>query len=126
LTLIVPRPVVVFLRDDAAVFFRAAVVVFFRAAVEVFLDDAAVFFRDDVDVFFRPALALFERDDELDDDDEERDDDFVSPACARCLLTVRAAISFARFVERPCFRSESSMCSYCRSRLSLHAWGIVV
>ena len=28
---------------------------------------------------------------------------FVSPARARSLLTVRAAISFARFVERPCF-----------------------
>src|SRR5437763_2924359 len=53
---------------------------------------------------------------------EERDArPFVSPERARSLFTVRAAISFARFVERPCFFSESLMCSYCRSRLLLHA-----
>jgi hypothetical protein len=71
-----------------------------------------------------------ERPDERLDDDEgdelERDDEpdfdfpFVSPDWARCLLTVRAAISFARFVERPCFFSLSLTCSYCRSRLLLH------
>src|SRR5439155_3696720 len=36
----------------------------------------------------------------------------ASPERARSLLTVRAAISFARFVERPCFFSDSLMCSY--------------
>ena len=60
--------------------------------------------------------------DELDRDelDRERDDDFASPFCARCLLTVRAAISFARPVERPRFFSPCLMCSYWRSRLELH------
>jgi hypothetical protein len=60
--------------------------------------------------------------------DEEPDFDvpFVSPDCARCLLTVRAAISFARFVERPCFFSLSLTCSYCRSRLLLHDLGIAL
>ena len=67
-----------------------------------------------------------ERLDEDERDELERDDEpdfdfpFVSPDCARCLFTVRAAISFARFVERPCFFSLSLMCSYCRSRLLLH------
>jgi hypothetical protein len=37
---------------------------------------------------------------------------FVRPSSARCLLTVAAAIDFARFVLRPCFRSLSLMCSY--------------
>src|SRR4051812_39562690 len=46
---------------------------------------------------------------------------FVSPARARSLLTVRAAISFARFVEAPCFLAPSLTCSYCRSRLLLQA-----
>ena len=51
--------------------------------------------------------------DEVERDEVERDrDDFVSPACARCLFTVLAAISFARFVERPCFFSDSLTCSY--------------
>jgi hypothetical protein len=53
-----------------------------------------------------------EEPDERDEDEEREDDDFVSPDCARCLLTVRAAISLARFVERPCFFSESLTCSY--------------
>jgi hypothetical protein len=53
---------------------------------------------------------------------EERDEVFASPLLARSLLTVRAAISLARFVERPCLRSLSLMCSYCRSRLALHAF----
>jgi hypothetical protein len=63
-----------------------------------------------------------ERELELERDLEE--ELFVSPFCARCLLTVRAAISLARFVERPCFFSESLMCSYCRSRFELQAFGI--
>ena len=45
-----------------------------------------------------------------------------SPERARSLLTVRAAISFARLVERPWSCSLSLMCSYCRSRLLLHAF----
>jgi hypothetical protein len=53
--------------------------------------------------------------------DFERDDDFVSPACARRLLTVRAAISSARSSDRPASRSDSLTCSYCRSRFLLHA-----
>src|SRR6476659_5377738 len=52
-------------------------------------------------------------------------DFLASPVLARCLLTVRAAISLARFVERPCFCSLSLMCSYWRSRLLLQAfWGM--
>jgi hypothetical protein len=42
---------------------------------------------------------------------------FVSPACARCLFTVRAAISSARPLPRAC--SDSLMCSYCRFRFAL-------
>jgi hypothetical protein len=131
---------VVFLRDTAVVFFfREAVVVLFRDAAAVFLrDTAVVFFREAV-VFFRApvdrVVVVFLRDpedeardlEELPDDFElELDFDFDSPDCERCLLTVRAAISFERFVDRPCFRSESRMCSYWRSRLSLHDSGIVV
>jgi hypothetical protein len=56
--------------------------------------------------------------------DLPREEPFVSPFCARCLLTVRAAISFARFVERPCFFSLSLTCSYWRSRFPLQAFGI--
>jgi hypothetical protein len=40
--------------------------------------------------------------------DRERD----SPARARSLFTVRAAISSARRVDRPWLRSLSLMCSY--------------
>ena len=43
-------------------------------------------------------------------------EDFVSPDCARCLLTVRAAISSARPSPTPRSCSESLMCSYCRFR----------
>jgi len=46
-------------------------------------------------------------------------EDFVSPAFARSLLTVRAAISSARFSPTPRSSSESLMCSYCRLRLAL-------
>jgi hypothetical protein len=73
-----------------------------------------------------PEREPEERELEPEELDRERDDDFVSPDCARCLFTVLAAISVARFVERPCFRSLSLMCSYCRSRLLLHAFGIRV
>jgi len=43
---------------------------------------------------------------------EVRDRLFDSPDRARALLTVLAAISLARFVDRPCFFSDSLMCSY--------------
>jgi hypothetical protein len=42
--------------------------------------------------------------------------DFVSPACARCLFTVRAAISSARSSPTPRSSSDSLTCSYCRFR----------
>src|SRR3984957_14175583 len=48
---------------------------------------------------------------------EVRELAFASPLRARSLLTVRAAISSARFSETPCLRSLSFMCSYWRSRL---------
>jgi hypothetical protein len=38
--------------------------------------------------------------------------DRVSPASRRCLLTVRAAISFARPVLAPRFFADDLMCSY--------------
>jgi hypothetical protein len=136
---VVLRAVVFRAVDFFAVDLRA--VVFFAVPPLVDFRDAVVFFRDDVAL----RLVPLERDEELRDDelrDEPRDeeppdeelredepeddfDDFVSPASARCLLTVRAAISFARFVERPCFFSESLMCSYCRSRFALHDSGMV-
>jgi hypothetical protein len=43
---------------------------------------------------------------------DSREEDLASPVRARSLFTVRAAISFARFFERPCFFSLSTMCSY--------------
>jgi hypothetical protein len=49
---------------------------------------------------------------------------FVRPSALRSLFTVRAAISFARFVPTPRSFSESLMCSYCLSSLSLHPAGI--
>src|SRR5579884_4150118 len=85
--------------------------------------------RPDVarDVPARDVEPLRERDplepDDVPEDERDDDFDFVSPDWARCLLTVRAAISFARFVDRPCFFSESLMCSYCRSRFALHELG---
>ncbi len=45
----------------------------------------------------------------------------ASPARARSLFTVRAAISSAASSERPRSFRPSLMCSYCRSRLALHA-----
>src|SRR5262245_29701977 len=50
------------------------------------------------------------------------DDALDSPLRARSLLTVRAAISFARFVDAPRSLALSLMWSYCRSRLLLHAF----
>jgi hypothetical protein len=65
--------------------------------------------RVDRERFDPPEDELRDRDDEL----PERDDEpFVSPDFARCLLTVRAAISLARPVERPCFFSLCFTCSY--------------
>jgi hypothetical protein len=75
--------------------------------------------RDELDRELEPERDDAPDRDELERDEVERDDEleredepFVSPFCARCLLTVRAAISFARFVERPCFFSLSLTCSY--------------
>ena len=84
---------------------------------ELFFDPEDFFFDelffDPEDFFFDPEDFFFE---EL----------FVRPSSARCLFTVRAAISFARFVERPWSFSESLTCSYCRSSLLLHAFGIAI
>jgi hypothetical protein len=54
-----------------------------------------------------------------------RDAVFASPARARSLLTVRAAISFARFSDAPRSSTLSLMCSYWRSRLALLPAGMV-
>src|SRR4029450_2187438 len=49
----------------------------------------------------------------------------ASPERARSLLTVRAAISSAVSSSRPRCSRPCLMCSYCRSRLALHAfWGM--
>jgi len=67
-------------------------------------------FEPDFDLDFEPD---FDRDELPDFERAERDDeDFVSPACARCLLTVRAAISSARSVDSPFSFSDSLTCSY--------------
>ncbi len=55
---------------------------------------------------------------------EERLAVLVWPACARFLFTVRAAISLARLVPAPRSFAESLMCSYCRSCLSVHSFGM--
>ena len=47
-----------------------------------------------------------------------------SPDCARFLLTVRLAISSARFVLAPRSLALSFTCWYCRSRLLLHDCGM--
>jgi hypothetical protein len=73
---------------------------------------AVVFLRDELPPERDEEPPDRDEDERADEDDFEDDPDFVSPACARSLLTVRAAISFARFVERPCFFSESFTCSY--------------
>jgi hypothetical protein len=136
---IVPRPLVfravVELVFRAVAFFREAAVAFLRGVVDAFLRGVVVFFRAAVDFAFdvvREAVLVFLREavppprEELELRDELGDEeDFVSPACDRCLLTVRAAISFARFVERPCFCSDSLTCSYCRSRFALQELGMM-
>jgi hypothetical protein len=109
----------VFLRADVAFRVDAAfrAVVFFRADVALRVDAAlraVVFLR--ADVVLRPVVR------DLEPDFERDDADFVSPARARCLLTVRAAISSARSSERPCSFSDSLTCRYWRSRLLLHAF----
>jgi hypothetical protein len=120
LTDIVPRPLV--LRAVVAVFLRGVAVLFLRDAVAVaFVFD---FGREAVLVFFRSDVPPPRDEPELREDDEDDEDDFASPDCDRCLLTVRAAISFARFVERPCFCSDSLTCSYCRSRFALQDLGM--
>jgi hypothetical protein len=83
------------LRD---VVFRA--VLFFRAVVFLL---AVVFFR--AVVFLRPL-------DDVRLDELEEEEVFASPDSARCLLTVRAAISLARLAGRPCLCSDSFTCSY--------------
>lgn len=49
---------------------------------------------------------------------------FDSPARARSLLTVRAAISSARRGDSPRLRADSLTCSYCRSLLALEPRGV--
>src|ERR1700709_2684121 len=49
----------------------------------------------------------------------------ASPARARSLFTVRAAISSAVSSLRPWSSRPSLMCSYCRSRFALQAFGMV-
>src|SRR5687767_11529722 len=55
---------------------------------------------------------------------ERREDSFASPARARSLFTIRAAISSALSSDDPRSSKLSLMCSYCRSRLALQASGI--
>src|SRR6478609_6383601 len=52
---------------------------------------------------------------------ELREAVFDWPRRARSLLTVRAAISFARLVDMPELRSLSTMCSYLRSCVFVHS-----
>src|SRR5439155_1371188 len=117
---IVPRPVALRAVVPRAVVLRAVVVrpVDLRAVVVRPGDLRAVVPRAVVlraeparAVVLRLELVEREEDDER-DEPPAFDDDFVSPDCARCLLTVRAAISFARPVERPDFCSDSLTCSY--------------
>jgi hypothetical protein len=116
--------------ERAVVAFRFAVdlvfvrdVVALRFAVDLIFVRDVVAFRFAVDfafaVDFRLAeLALdFEPDlerDELRDlvPAEREDDDLASPDWARCLFTVRAAISSARSVDSPFSFSDSLTCSY--------------
>src|SRR3954447_4826814 len=51
---------------------------------------------------------------------------FDSPARARSLFTVRAAISSARSVDTPRFLALALMCSYCRSRFGLEPAGMTL
>ena len=69
---------------------------------------------------FVPERKPPRRPDEMSSRDR-REDSFASPARARSLLTVRAAISSALSSEAPLSSRLSLMCSYCRSRFALHA-----
>jgi len=98
------RVVVPDLRAAVLLFARVAVVPDLRAAVVLFARDVVPDLRDDaVELFARVDAPLLREDvdDDLLRDDDAFDFDFVSPAAARCLFTVLAAISFARFGERP-------------------------
>jgi hypothetical protein len=89
--------------------------------VELFArGDEAVEREEGAAALLRDEVPLLERDE--DDEDLLRDDDFASPVAARCLLTALAAISLARFGERPSPSSLSFTCSYWRSRFALHAF----
>jgi hypothetical protein len=90
--------------------------------------DELDFDRDELPFDFEPDDFDFDFDLEpLLLDFDELDFDLVpellaSPDCARCLLTVAAAISSARSSDRPASSSDSFTCSYWRSRFSLHAF----
>lgn len=97
-------------------------------AVDLRPEDALDDFRAvDFDDDFRALdlgddLLAEDFDDLLDlrpDDFRGEAEDLVSPASARSLFTVRAAISFARPFDIPRSSALSFMCSYWRSRLLL-------
>lgn len=116
------------------------VLLFFPVDLRDFVDFEELFFApedlrelaDFDELFFDEVLREPPDFDELffaPDDSPELEElllppDFVRPSSARCLFTVLAAISFARSVDRPCSFSLSLTCSYCRSSLLLHAFGI--
>jgi hypothetical protein len=88
--------------------------------------------EDDVERAGEVDLPRAEEEVERDDEPLERDEvdlpreddvvDLASPAFERCLLTVRAAISLARFGVSPFSSSLSFTCLYWRSRFALHAF----
>src|SRR6185437_4598553 len=57
---------------------------------------------------------------------DDREEVLAWPRWARSLLTVLAAISFARRGDAPWSRSESRICSYLRSCFSVQVVGIWV
>ncbi len=75
-------------RDDELLFLRLDDEVFFRDDEEVLRPPDELFLRLDDELFFRPP-ELERRDDEV----RCAELPFVSPASARCLFTVAAAIS---------------------------------
>jgi hypothetical protein len=143
-------PALVFLRAAVVDFFFAPADVFFFApddvllralALDVFLAALDVFFFAPADVFLA-AVETFLRElgvdlrAELDAPVLEREaaraalveldpaDASASLVSAQGWLTIGAAIFSARSGERSCSSSLSMLCSYCGSRLSLHASGI--